>query len=144
MTAYREQRITPDRKEPEMPAKNGLFKAIWEFVPQKDWNRIPGRTRGIYVLFIKAPKKKHQVAYVGRSTSNVAGRLADHARSSEKRDEWDHFTAFEVHNKVTAKEIAELEEFILYVFRKDPRTIGLNKKKSTKKLRSLRVKLPKA
>jgi hypothetical protein len=127
-----------------MPVKNGLFKTIWEFAPKEDWNKVPGGTRGIYVLFSKAPKKKHQVVYVGRSTSNIAGRLADHARSKRKEDKWDHYTVFKVHNKVSAKEIAELEQFILYVFRKDPRTLGLNRQKSTKALRSLRRKLPEA
>jgi hypothetical protein len=127
-----------------MPTTNGLFKTIWEFVPKEDWNKVPGRTRGIYVLFSKAPKKKHQVVYVGRSTSSVAGRLADHARSKHKRDEWDHFTVFKVHNRVTAKEIAELEQFILFVFRKDPRTMDLNRQKSTSTLRQIREKLTEA
>ena len=127
-----------------MTTASGLFKTIWEFVPKGDWNKVPGRTRGIYVLFAKAPKKKHQVVYVGRSTANVAGRLADHARSKRKKDEWDHFTVFKVNNRVTAKEIAELEQFVLFVFRKDPRTMDLNRQKSTSTLRKIREKLPEA
>jgi len=129
-----------------MPPANGLFKTIWEFVLQKDWNKILGGTRGIYVLFKKVPgkKKRYKVVYVGRSTSNIAGRLADHARSSKKKGKWDYFTVFEVHNKLSAKEIAELEQFVLYVFKKDPRTMGLNTQKSTKGLRSLRANLYKA
>ena len=116
-----------------------------EIVPQKDRNKIPGRPKGIYVLFDKVlGKNKYRVEYVGRSTTNVKERLASHARNERRREEWSHCTVFKVHDKVSAKEISQLEEFILYIFRKDPRTIGLNKNKSTKKLVSLRVKLPKA
>ena len=116
----------------------GIFKSIGEFIAKEELDRIPRGVRGIYVLFDRIKGKKYKVVYVGKSDSNVRGRLNAHAHSRKKREKWDCCSVFEVHNNITHEEIKELENLILFIFRKDPRTIGLNTKKSAKTFRIIR------
>jgi hypothetical protein len=119
----------------------GIFKSVGEFIPKKELDRIPRGVRGIYVLFDKVKGNKYKVVYVGKSDISVRGRINAHARSKRKGEKWGHCSVFKVHDNISHEEIKELESFILFIFRKDPRTIGLNTQKSAKAFRLIR-KMP--
>jgi hypothetical protein len=89
---------------------------------------IPPITRGMCVLYNSKPqkgkKKIFEVFYIGvggvseKAKSGIGGRIKSHIKTKEN---WTHYSLFEVHDNVSPKEILELEGLFLRVFRHDPR-----------------------
>ena len=115
-----------------------LIKHCAEYLPQREYKRIPKLTRGIYILYKYRPKtKKYDVVYVGMAggeiKSGIAGRLKSHAR--RKKKQWTHFSAYEVWDNIREDEVRELEGIFRHIYRKDSRAGKLNKQKAFMKLR---------
>ena len=118
-----------------------LIKNAIEFQPIANIDRVPVRTRGIYVLYQIDPdnKKVFNVVYIGMARgkkAGIRGRLTKH--SKQKRDLWTHFSAFEVWDNITEDEIQELEGLFRHLFRRDAVANRLNKQKGYKKLGRVR------
>ena len=118
-----------------------LIKNAVEFQPAEKINRVPIRTRGIYVLYQQGKKSENvfNVVYVGMArgkNSGIRGRLASHYK--QKRDLWTHFSAFEVWDNITEEEIEELEGLFRHLFRRDATANRLNKQRGYKKLGRIR------
>jgi hypothetical protein len=118
-----------------------LLKRCVEFQPRTDIRKIPRGTRGIYALLRWRPKtRRYDVVYVGMARTGVAARLRAHARSDSKRDEWTHFSLFEVFDNVRGEEIEELEGLLRQIYRMDSRANRLNVQRGFKKLSRVRTK----
>ena len=79
-----------------------------EYFPKEKIRQVPAKTRGIYVLF-NADGKNKNVVYVGMArgeTSGIRRRLIDHHINKE---EWTHFSVFEVWDNITKSQVEELE-----------------------------------
>ena len=118
-----------------------LIKNALEFQPVESISRVPGRTRGIYVLYQADPKSIgiYNVVYIGMARGKkrgIRGRLISHLK--QKRDLWTHFSAFEVWDNITEAEIEELEGLFRHLFRFDAAANRLNKQKGYKKLGRVR------
>src|SRR5258706_1062966 len=92
-----------------------------------DWKYLLPITRGVYVLYREKKPQEHKifhVVYIGvagiakEPKSGISSRLRQHDKS--KKD-WTHYSFFEVHDNVSREEILELENFLLAIFRHDPR-----------------------
>ena len=59
---------------------------------------------------------------------------------TKAKKDWTHYSFFEVHDNVSREEILELENFLLAIFRHDPRVELQNKVKSSKHMLNLRQK----
>jgi len=120
-----------------MPASElFLTKRFDEFLPKKEKKNIPSNTRGIYVL-LKKRGKSFSVIYVGMAggdKTGIHGRLDAHSRSKRKKDEWDHFSLFEVHDNLSRDVIEELEGLFRHIYRKDKKSQQFNRQKKFKKL----------
>ena len=88
---------------------------------------IPHITRGVYVLYkdkSNASKKKFEVFYIGvggvkkAATSGIRSRLRSH---DKHKDDWTHYSLFEVHDNISREEILEIEQLLLRIFRHDDR-----------------------
>jgi hypothetical protein len=111
-----------------------------------DWKYLLPITRGVYVLYKEQKHRTHKifnVVYIGvagiamEAKTGINGRLRQHDKT--KKD-WTHYSFFEVHDNVSREEILELENFLLAIFRHDPRIELENKQSSSKRLRNLRLK----
>jgi hypothetical protein len=117
-----------------------LIKRCIEFCAKTEIRKIPGRTRGIYVLFNmrgKASEDLYDVVYIGMARgakTGVHGRLSPHQRG-KKKDKWTHFSIFEVWDNIREEEVVELEGILRHVYRKDARANPLNEQRSFRKLR---------
>ena len=102
--------------------------------------QIPKGVRGIYALHQKR-SDRFDVVYIGMANGSqgIRSRLASHARSRRKRDEWSHFSFFEVWPNITESDIQELEGLFREIYRKDTHANRLAKQKRYKKLRRVRV-----
>jgi len=115
----------------------------------KRWRRCERRgdlrfvlpvTRGIYVLY-RLKDGRYEVVYIGVAgvskvpRSGIASRLRNHDKN---REDWTHYSFFEVHDNVSREEILELESLLLGIFRHDSRIELENKQKSSGKLYQLR------
>jgi hypothetical protein len=102
-----------------------LVKRWQRYWPRTDHNKVPGGTRGFYVLYRKGRGERYEVRYIGaaglRKAGGIRSRVTSHSR---KKPGWTHFSFFEVHDNITPEEIRELEALLLQIFRHDPR-IGL-------------------
>jgi hypothetical protein len=110
---------------------------------------MPPRIRGLHVLYqrkanrrgARGPRTRYEVIYIGiagtgtRLRQGIRGRLRAH---HQKRRDWTHFSALEVHDNVTREEIRELESLLLAIFRDDPRIFLENKQTGSTKLYELR------
>ena len=102
---------------------------------------MPGRTRGLYVLYRNEPSNQHQVIYIGVAglgrggTGSIRSRLKRH---HQKKKRWTHYSVFEVHDNITREEIRELEALFLAIFRHDRRIDLTNKQKGSKSFSKLR------
>src|SRR5580700_7946336 len=88
-----------------------LIKRCVEFCLKTEVRKIPGKTRGIYVLLNKHGKDIYDVVYIGMARgakSGMLGRLGSHARGI-KKDKWTHFSVFEVWDNIREEEVEELE-----------------------------------
>lgn len=118
-----------------------LIKRCAEHLRQKDIQKVPPRTRGIYVLFkYRRKSKKYDVVYIGMAagtkTASIRGRLRAHRRRKGKF--WTHFSAFEVWDNISEEEVKELEGIFRHIYRKDSRANRLNRQKSFRKLTRIR------
>lgn len=110
---------------PQAPLR--LIKRCRLYVP-RDERKIPHITRGIYVLYCKKPRrgkeKVFEVFYIGvggvskKAKSGIGARIKSHRKTKE---EWTHYSFFEVHDNVSREEILELEGLFLRIFRHDHR-----------------------
>ncbi len=113
-----------------------------------DWNPIPPITRGVYVLYRagrprNGRKRIFEVAYIGVGGVSTAPRsgVATRIRSHHKtKDDWTHYSFFEVHDNISREEILELEGLLLRIFRHDPRIRLANVQLGSKVLWSLSQK----
>lgn len=121
-----------------------LIKRCAEFCPRQEIRLVPRRTRGIYALLRHKPgKDKYDVVYVGMAggvKAGIGGRLRGHARSKRKGKLWTHFSFFEVWDNIRQDEVEELEGLFRHIYRKDTRANLLNRQRSFKKLKKVRVK----
>jgi hypothetical protein len=118
-----------------------LIKNALEFQPIENIPLVPGRTRGIYVLYQMSAENNriYNVVYIGMARgkkTGIRGRLMNH--SKQKRDLWSHFSAFEVWDNIREDEIEELEGLFRHLFRFDATANRLNKQKGYKKLGRVR------
>ena len=126
---------------PQAPLR--LIKRCRLYVPRGD-GKIPHITRGIYVLYRrKLGRGKHkiyEVFYIGvggvakKAKSGIRSRIGNH---DKKKEDWTHYSFFEVHDNISREEILELEGLFLRVFRHDPRVRLDNKQKGSSVLREL-------
>ena len=114
-----------------------LIKNSLEFISQEEITRVPRKTRGIYVLCRHRPRlDAYDVVYVGMARglkTGIAGRLGDHRRN--KGGLWTHYSAFEVWDNITEKEVEELEGLFRHLYRFDSKANALNKQGSYKPLK---------
>jgi len=121
-----------------------LIKRWRRYQVRGDWKPVPGRTRGLYVLYRNEPSNQHQVIYIGVAglgrggTGSIRSRLKRH---HQKKKRWTHYSVFEVHDNITREEIRELEALFLAIFRHDRRIDLTNKQKGSKSFSKLRRKL---
>ena len=117
-----------------------LIKNVIEYQYKDQINRVPIKTRGIYALYQEAEDgKNYDLVYIGMARglkSGIRGRLSKH--SKRKRDLWTHFSAYEVWDNVTEKEVEELEGLFRHLFKYDSKANSLNIQKGYKKLLRIR------
>ena len=123
-----------------------LIKHCVEFRDKSYIEKIPLRTRGVYVLYKKKSNKKKpkgeafDVVYIGMAggekKAGIGGRLRAHVKKKPK--EWTHFSAFEVWDNIREEEVRELEGILRHIFRKDSHANKLGIQKSFKKLTRVR------
>ena len=111
-----------------------LIKRWQPLVPKSEVKQIPGKLRGIYVLYKYARRTdSYNVVYVGMATGGVRGRLNSHKR--KKAGFWTHFSVFEVWDNITEAEVRELEGLFRQIYSRDSSANKLNLQKSFKKLK---------
>ena len=126
-----------------MPQQSPLRKIKrWRKYAERDTvSDVPRMTRGVYVLY-KERAGHYDVRYIGVAGLSVGGksgvtsRLKSHARH---KDDWSHYSVFEVHDNITSDEIRELEALLLGIFRDDRRVKLANTQLGSRKLRQIRV-----
>jgi hypothetical protein len=118
-----------------------LIKHWRQYAERKTVRDVPPITRGVYVLY-RENSGDYEVYYIGvgglkvNATSAVTSRLKSHAKHKE---DWSHYSVFEVHDNVTHDEIRELEALLLGIFRHDSRIQLSNTQLGSKKLKQIRV-----
>ena len=125
-----------------MPEQSSLrlIKRWKRYQPRRDLKGVPPGTRGIYVLYRSKGTEIYKVVYIGvaglgkAGRSGIRGRLKSHNRNKE---DWTHYSFFEVHDNIFTEEIRELEALLLGIFRHDPRIKLLNMQTGSKKLSKL-------
>ena len=120
---------------PESPLH--LIKKCLEYLPIANINSLPRGIRGFYVLYDKGI-----VVYVGKAKGDggIRQRLKRHRKF--KADKWTHCSVFEVWENIRDQEISELEGLFRHIYRKDPRTNGLNQQRGYKALKEVTVNSP--
>ena len=123
-----------------------LFKNSVEFQALDQINTLPDSVRGLYVLFNKGDKKPGKnenylnVVYIGLSgvgkTKGIKSRLLSHR--TDKIGRWTHFSAYEVWDNVTSRQISELEGLFRHIFRNDALANQLAVQKAHKPLLAIR------
>lgn len=118
-----------------------LIKWCAQWQDKGNWEKVPVRLRGIYVLHSGSPKRDvYDVVYVGMAASGtgIKRRLRNHARSKRKGSKWTHFSIFVVWENVREDEIRELESLLQEIYRKDANANSLAKQKGSQKFRKVR------
>jgi hypothetical protein len=123
------------------------FKRCWKLLPQNEYSKkIPANTRGLYVLYQKSRRKGgpyYNAVYVGIANelkSGIEKRIYSHQRpKSKKKEKWSHFSAFEVHDRISTQKLKDLEKFILEIYSGDSHANNLNKKKHSSSLNKIIV-----
>ena len=111
-----------------------LIKRWQPFVSKSEVKQIPGKLRGIYVLYKYAKRTgSYNVVYVGMAVGSIRQRLNRH--KVKKVGLWTHFSIFEVWDNITEAEVRELEGLFRQIYSKDSSANKLNKQKSFKKLK---------
>jgi hypothetical protein len=113
------------------------------YLPRREWE-IPHITRGIYVLYRKKSGRRktkvYEVFYIGvggvskKAKSGIGARIKNHDKTKE---DWTHYSFFEVHDNISREEILELEGLFLRIFRHDTRVRLDNKQLGSAILRRL-------
>lgn len=117
--------------------------AQWQL--KENWEKVPLRLRGIYVLHSrKGHGDCYDVVYVGMAASGtgIKRRLRSHARSKRKGKKWSHFSFFVVWENIRNDEIGELEALFREIYRKDAQANSLNKQKGSRRIREVRRQKP--
>jgi hypothetical protein len=99
-----------------------LIKRVAEFAPRSKISEIPDYTRGVYALLKERTGSRFDVVYIGRATGAQVGfhsRIVDH---DKRKEDWTHFSLFEVHDNISTEMISELEALILHIYSRDSRT----------------------
>jgi hypothetical protein len=97
----------------------------WREFNEEEVDKIPSKTRGIYILFQRQRESDvYDVMYIGMTGAGVHGRLQSHLKSGTKTKFCSHFSMFEVHDNVPEEEIEELEGILRHIFRKDSQPIN--------------------
>ncbi|MEO6293717.1 MAG: hypothetical protein ABIO88_13975 [Burkholderiaceae bacterium] len=118
-----------------------LFKNYYQHLPAADVDRIPDKVRGLYVLFKKTGEHMN-VVYIGLARGDKAGaksRLRDHRSNEEKRDEWSHFSLFEVWDNISKQQVEELEGLFRHIYAMDEHANPFNVQKNYKPFSSIVV-----
>jgi hypothetical protein len=124
------------------PSELRLICKCAQWLPKEMRTQIPRGIRGIYALHCFSPRlDKYDVVYIGMANGKrgIRSRLASHARSKRKRNEWSHFSFFEVWPNITENEIEELEGLFREIYRKDAHGNRLARQKRYRKLRDVRI-----
>ncbi len=152
---------TPARGDAQRKCKGGdggvavselkLIKRCAEIRSIDEIRNVPNGIRGIYVLLIQQPKsgksnKKgtsdYNVVYVGMARgkgAGIKGRLRSHASAESKKGLWTHFSVFEVRDRISERDIAELEGLFRHIYRRDGRANLMNRRYVFGKLTEIRV-----
>jgi hypothetical protein len=107
-----------------------LIKRSAEFRSIDEVRDVPKRRRGLYVLYrrrLKAGVEHFDVVYVGMARTGMLARLISHTKT--KKQDWTHFSVFEVWDNVRDEEIVELEGLFRHLYRRDSKANRLNKQK---------------
>jgi hypothetical protein len=107
-----------------------LIKRSAEFRSIDEVRDVPKRRRGLYVLYRrrrKAGVEHFDVVYVGMARTGMLARLISHTKT--KKQDWTHFSVFEVWDNVRDEEIVELEGLFRHLYRCDSKANRLNKQK---------------
>jgi hypothetical protein len=107
-----------------------LIKRSAEFRSIDEVRDVPKRRRGLYVLYrrrLKAGIEHFDVVYVGMARTGMLARLISHTKT--KKQDWTHFSVFEVWDNVRDEEIVELEGLFRHLYRRDSKANRLNKQK---------------
>jgi len=75
----------------------------------------------------KAGVEHFDVVYVGMARTGMLARLISHTKT--KKQDWTHFSVFEVWDNVRDEEIVELEGLFRHLYRRDSKANRLNKQK---------------
>ncbi len=123
-----------------------LIKRCRLYLRRGDWTLIPHVTRGIYALYQvgsgHGKRKVFKVVYIGvggvsiNAKSGVGGRIRHHDKTYDK-EEWTHYSFFEVHDNISREEILELEGLFLRIFRHDRRVELANVQLGSKTFKNL-------
>jgi hypothetical protein len=116
-----------------------LFKNSFEFLPASDVMKIPGRVRGIYVLYNSSNEHQMDIVYIGMARgekTGAKGRLQSHRKTKSKF--WTHFSVYEVWDNITREQVEELEGLFRHIYRRDVNANKLNVQRSYKPLSKIR------
>ena len=116
-----------------------FIKRFDEFRSKDDRKHVPSNTRGIYVL-LNQEGDAFNVVYVGMAggdKTGIHGRLDSHAHSKRKKENWSHFSIFEMHDNITRETIQELEGLFRHIYRKDSQSLKLGIHKKFKGFRKI-------
>ncbi|MCL4246157.1 MAG: GIY-YIG nuclease family protein [Candidatus Dadabacteria bacterium] len=109
-----------------------------EYKERNQIKEVPRCTRGIYALYKYRRKiNRYDVVYVGmaQGKAGILGRLRAHNRW---KNQWTHFSIFEVWANITQQEVEELEGLFRHIYRSDTHTNALNVQRKYKKLIKVR------
>jgi hypothetical protein len=99
-----------------------IIKRWKRYVPREQFAEVPRMTGGFYVLYREERDGHYEVSYIGigglGKKSAIGGRIKSH---NKRKEDWTHFSLFEVHDNISGEEIRELEALLLEIFRDDPR-----------------------
>lgn len=119
-----------------------LIKRCAEQIGRNRIKEVPRNIRGIYVLYKSRPAKKYDVVYIGLALAlknGVAGRLDKHTKDRLK-EEWTHFSVYEVWDNITKEQVEELEGLFRQIYRTDTMANKLNFQRGYKKLNKIKEK----
>jgi len=118
-----------------------MFKRCRLYEEKSESRYLFPKQRGIYALYKevtgkgkvtskKAKREKlYQITYVGvggigeKQGQGMEGRIKNHRSGPKKKEDWTHYSIFEVHDNISPEEIRELEWLILIMFGKDDRGV---------------------
>lgn len=126
-------------------SKLRIIKRCIEYEPLEAVSNIPRKVRGIYVLYKQNIEKvrgkvktRYDDVYVGAAygekVGGVRGRIAAHTKSKNKKNQWSHFSIFQVWENIREDKVRELEGLFRHIYRKDTNANRLNIAKKFQRL----------